>query len=774
MGKRTLLLLTAVCVAVVNLLHAQEPELTTARFDSLYKVTEQVRGVNPDSAITLATNLLISSQHTDDLQLTMQAELLLGYSYYSNNQFDKALQHLNKSLSVAQQLENNEFIALTLNRIGNTYQLQGLYAQAMHAYKEALTINQELNDRREIARTLVNIGTVNSMYGNYQRSIDNFLRALSIYQSLNDRDGIAWASLSTARLFKRLGLNEKALEYAESAFEHYKAVEQRTGNTTGVTLSLGELGNIYHQLGMLPKALEHIEMVLSINKKNHNVHGEAANRLTLGIINFEQGNYSQAESNLQQALALKRSVSDSIDMAVLYRYLGEISIQKGNWQQAQQMLSRSLDMAKEHKLLSETKDAYLSLFHLCQSTGKLQKAIDYYTDYTEIKDSINAGEISKLELQYEFEQKEKETELINQQKEAVQKAKLQRQQIITVFVLVALVLSLVLVIVIWRFYKAKQRINQVLVAQNHEITEQKHEIEAQKDEIERQRDIATKQRDQIAEQQKLITDSIRYASRIQTAVLPPKSVLEQAFPNNFLIFKPKNIVSGDFYWVGKLPDGRTLIAAADCTGHGVPGAFMSMLGITHLREIVSTWDGGSAGDLLNALRTHVIGSLNQNGTDNVSVDGMDMALVLINEAKTAVEFAGAYHSVFLCREATLPVDEAERSRAKAVLTSDKWNLLEFKGNRMPIGFHIMADKAFDTITFPLQKGDRLYLFSDGYADQFGGPTNAKLTLGSFRQLVLDIQPESLPAQHQLLNEHFEQFMGEQKQVDDILVMGIEF
>jgi serine phosphatase RsbU (regulator of sigma subunit) len=251
-------------------------------------------------------------------------------------------------------------------------------------------------------------------------------------------------------------------------------------------------------------------------------------------------------------------------------------------------------------------------------------------------------------------------------------------------------------------------------------------------------------------------------------------VLEQAFPNNFLIFKPKNIVSGDFYWVGKLPDGRTLIAAADCTGHGVPGAFMSMLGITHLREIVSTWDGGSAGDLLNALRTHVIGSLNQNGTDNVSVDGMDMALVLINEAKTAVEFAGAYHSVFLCRDAAFSVDEASRTRAKSVLSSDMWNLLEFKGNKMPIGFHIMADKAFDTITFPLQKGDRLYLFSDGYADQFGGPTNAKFTLGSFRRLVLDIQSEPIPAQQQLLNQHFEQFMGEQKQVDDILVMGIEF
>jgi len=281
--------------------------------------------------------------------------------------------------------------------------------------------------------------------------------------------------------------------------------------------------------------------------------------------------------------------------------------------------------------------------------------------------------------------------------------------------------------------------------------------------------LAERQRDQIADQQKQITDSIRYASRIQAAVLPRTNNLNNYLTEHFVYYQPKNIVSGDFFWTTQLADGRIAVAVADCTGHGVPGAFMSMLGITLIKELTATHCAESAGDLLFRLRQLVIASLNQTGVEGESHDGMDMSLVLIDKEKQELEYAGAYLPLLIARKSELGGFGLEQP----VESHNGFSIYEFKGNKMPIGYHVIGEKPFTNHKIGYHNGDIFYMFSDGYTDQFGGPSNLKYMLINFKRLLLDIQTLSLKEQIKIIEQNFEDFKGNQKQVDDILVMGFK-
>jgi ligand-binding sensor domain-containing protein/serine phosphatase RsbU (regulator of sigma subunit) len=283
------------------------------------------------------------------------------------------------------------------------------------------------------------------------------------------------------------------------------------------------------------------------------------------------------------------------------------------------------------------------------------------------------------------------------------------------------------------------------------VVERTAEIEVQKKEIEKQRDIATIQRDQIAQQKKEITDSIMYASRIQTAILPPEPWIEKLLPDHFILYKPRDIVSGDFYWMTQ-QDEKVFFAAADCTGHGVPGAFMSMLGIAFLNEILNKREAASANQVLNALKAHVIKSLHQTGKENESKDGMDISLCVIDLANKRVEFSGAYNSLILIR---------------------KGEMLEYKADRMPIGIYFKDQDSFTNHQIDYQEGDTLYMHSDGYPDQFGGENGRKFMMKQFKQLLLEIQGKTMAEQRNILDRTMLKWRGETDQIDDILVVGIK-
>ncbi len=283
-----------------------------------------------------------------------------------------------------------------------------------------------------------------------------------------------------------------------------------------------------------------------------------------------------------------------------------------------------------------------------------------------------------------------------------------------------------------------------------EIEDQKVEIEAQRDEITEQKQFVEEQRDQIIIQNKEITDSIVYAKRIQQAVLPGKLTLERTLPDHFILFKPRDIVSGDFYWVEE-KNGLIFVCVADCTGHGVPGAFMSMLGLTFLNEIVNKDGILKADEILNRLRVSIIDAVSHRGESEETRDGMDVALGVIDLKSRKFEFAGAYNPVIQVRDSLL---------------------VEIKGDKMPIGAHIGEDKSFTCQTVELKPGDMIYMFSDGYKDQFGGEKGGKYKAKPFKRLLTDICNKPVKDQGDLMETELKSWMGKHAQIDDILVMGI--
>ena len=288
-----------------------------------------------------------------------------------------------------------------------------------------------------------------------------------------------------------------------------------------------------------------------------------------------------------------------------------------------------------------------------------------------------------------------------------------------------------------RLKKEKIILEGIVRERTAEIMKQKEEIEAQ--------------RDKIAEQNKNITDSIEYAQRIQTAILPPGDYVRELLPQRFILFLPRDIVSGDFYWLTK-KHRRIISVAADCTGHGVPGGFMSMLGIAFLNEIVNkSPDNVTAADILNQLREQVIASLHQTGKTGEAQDGMDISLFILEWEKKKLEFAGANNPLIIIRDG---------------------EIIEIKGDKMPIGIHDRADMPFTNHTLDLENEDVIYTFSDGYQDQFGGPRGKKFMIKRFKHLLIDIHKNPMSEQKDILLAKLEEWQGTFERVDDIIVMGV--
>ncbi|MDX2432888.1 MAG: SpoIIE family protein phosphatase, partial [Bacteroides sp.] len=312
----------------------------------------------------------------------------------------------------------------------------------------------------------------------------------------------------------------------------------------------------------------------------------------------------------------------------------------------------------------------------------------------------------------------------------------------TPWFIILLVIAVLVLFYLYLKYRERQLIRDKRNLEKN-VKERTREIEDAKVEIETQRD-------QIVEQTKGITDSIQYASHIQHAVLPGKLTLQKYLPEHFILFKPRDIVSGDFYWVEQKND-RLIICAADCTGHGVPGAFMSMLGLTFLNEIVNKDEILKASEILDRLRSYIINAMSHK--DSQGMDGMDISLVVLDRGLNTMEYAGAYNPLILVRQG---------------------EVLEYKADKMPVGKHVVEVGPFTNQRIPLEKGDVFYLFSDGFPDQFGGEKGGKYKTRPFRLLLQRISKKPMEEQHRILENELNDWMKDVEQVDDILVMGIRY
>lgn len=278
-----------------------------------------------------------------------------------------------------------------------------------------------------------------------------------------------------------------------------------------------------------------------------------------------------------------------------------------------------------------------------------------------------------------------------------------------------------------------------------------------------------KQKDEIVHKNKEITDSIYYAKRIQDAIMPSNEYIKNMFTDSFVFFKPKDIVSGDFYWAN-LRDNNAILAAVDCTGHGVPGAFMSMMGNDYLNDIIVDSKINEPHEILNRMRAGIIKALKQRGESGESKDGMDMSLVNVDKSTLMLEYAGANNPIYIVRDKNQP------EIANSILFSgehDKKNLYEIKGNKFPVGIHMGTTlQPFSKHNIQLVKGDVFYMFSDGYADQFGGPSAKKLKYNQFKKFILESMFLTMEEQKIYLEQKLNDWQGELEQVDDVLVIGV--
>ncbi len=287
------------------------------------------------------------------------------------------------------------------------------------------------------------------------------------------------------------------------------------------------------------------------------------------------------------------------------------------------------------------------------------------------------------------------------------------------------------------------------LAENERSLERK--VQERTEEVVRQKEEIEQKNNELHTLYKQVTDSILYAKRIQDAILPPDNYIKSLLPQSFVLFKPKDIVSGDFYWFHK-KGNNVYFSAVDCTGHGVPGAFMSLLGHNILTDIVKNTNLTEPGEMLNRMRDDVVQTLNANRSQDQAMDGMDMNLCCVDFEKMELQYAAAYNSLYLVRNGELK---------------------EYPANKFPIGAFIGEKKDFDNHRIKIEKDDLIYLFSDGYADQFGGEKGKKFMVGNFRKLITQISASPIEQQKQQLEEALARWQGQHEQVDDILIIGVK-
>jgi len=610
-----------------------------------------------------------------------------GNGYYRKGNIDKALVSYLKALEIAKKL-NNKRQSEILNDIAVLYKSQGDYLKAIDYFQKNLEYNENNKDSLMIGRTLNNMANVYFSYGIYKKSLEYYLKGIEIFKKLGKENYVGFLLINVALTYKKLGDYKKALETLRQSQDLFIKLNFKPG----LAQANGEIGAFY----------------------------------------AEQGKYELALKYQEEALKLYETLGEKMLIAITYKQIGEIYQKAGSYITALSYFQKSVTIFKELNAKKELLDSYENIATIHSLLGNYKLAYDYFKIYSNLKDSVLGEDylrqMQEFEAKYESEKKENEIKL--QKAELAKKeSEAKRKNIFMIAIAMIALMVIGFSVIIFKQYSEKKKANILLAEQNDQIK---------------------KQRDQIFQQKKEITDSIHYASRIQRAVLSSPKPLEENGIQYFILYKPRDIVSGDFYWINQ-KNNKILVAAADCTGHGVPGAFMSMLGMALLNEIITKGEVESAAQVLNELRSLVIKSLHQSGAAEETKDGMDMALCMIDDNLSKVQFAGAFYPLYLIRDN---------------------EIIEGAADRMPVGYHDRLITDFTNSEFTLQKNDIMYIFSDGYVDQFGGENGKKFMAKRFKQLLIDIHNEPMEKQKEILDTTITEWRGELDQVDDILVIGL--
>lgn len=629
---------------------------------------------------------------------------VLATNYMRKGEFDTGLYYNDLALQLAKKLDFKKGFSGVYGNTAFFCQTRADYAKALEYYFKALNIDEAINNVNGVARNTGGIGNIYWLKGDYKKSLEYYEKALRLADSLGNKSIASVQLANIGNIYFKNADFKKAREYYSKALD----IGEKLGDMRLIANMFGNIGGTYSEMGNNKMAMVFCFKALELSKKNGNKYGIISHHLAVGQIYTLQKEYKNAYDHFLQARTLADSINAKNDLHDLYESLGTLY----------EKSTVSLPDSSGRKILNPEQ-------------MRLQ-AIAYYKRAVEIRNTLLNEETKKQmvqkEMSYEFEKKEAVAKAEQEKKDLVILADKKRQNFIIILVSSLLLIVFLFTLFIFRSLRITRR--------------QKHRIEISSNETQKQKKI-------IEEKNRSITDSIRYAKRIQQALLREEEHVSMHLPEHFILFLPKDIVSGDFYW-GTEKGDYWYFVVADCTGHGVPGAIMSMLGISFLNDIILSEVLLSPNEILNRLRDRVIKELRQTDETIENKDGMDISLCRLNIKTLDLQWAGANNSLYLIRNG---------------------NQEKIKPDKQPIGYH-PESRPFTNHEIKLQHGDSIYIYSDGYADQFGGPQEKKLGFKKMENLFIIHNHKPMKEQKTIMNKRFMEWKGEFDQTDDVCVLGV--
>ncbi len=681
----------------------------TVKVNLLIQICDSLYRTKPDETIKYATSAQKLSRKLKFRKGEAYADKCIALGYYIQAEYVKANDYSQQALQIFTEINDKVGQSNMLSNLGAIYVNKGMKAKALEFYLQSLSLAEDIGDTMRILTAQINVGMI---YAEKDVTADKakeyYEKALSLGKKINYYDAIGTASVNLGELYFFKKDYDTALVYFESSLEAFRKI-----NSGNIPYTLVYIGKVYAMRKEYSNAIKYQEEGLHVSEK--------------------------ANSNFEIAQAI-------IALANTYNLEGKVDSALILFKQAEQIASQ-IGARNEREI------TYKELAAIYALKKNYKNAFQYQIMASNLKDTINLlssqKEINNLQTSFEVASAQKEIEILKRDAR-LREAKSKLQWVVIFFLFLGVVSISFFLRMLYKANVQKKKANAELNEANGNLTTAL--------------DTVSEQKMQIEMAHKVITGGINYARYIQKSVLPKAQQLAACLGDHFVIFKPKEIVSGDFYWVYEKGE-KIIVVAADCTGHGVPGAFMSMLGITLLNEIVKKDSVTNPGAILDRLRLEVIDSLKQNGDRGEAKDGMDICLCCIDYGNMKLQYAGAVNPLYLVRE----------SRYKAVgevhgeSTEDKL-LIEIKGDPMPIGINDeMQNFSFHEID--ICKGDTYYISSDGFHDQFGGPKRKRFSYRRFREELVSTWSENMCDQKIRLEKAIIDWRGDNEQTDDILLIG---
>lgn len=609
----------------------------------------------------------------------------------------------------------------------NQARIKGDLKLAKSFVQDARTYAEDLNWGRGMAEAYTNMGYINLYESDFEAAMENSVEGLRIAEKCNDLENQGFANMLIGFIYFNLGDTNQVLPYYFKSLE----IRKQLGNDYDIGFSYSYLGNFYMSTEQYDSALYYHQQALEYRLKTTDVRSIADSYLLIGSTLLKEKEHESAMEYFQQALLKYAQIGDKKRLAETYRNFAEVYLAQNQIADAENFLMQANQLAKETGSWDNLILISDELSQVKYLEGNYQEAYDYlrYHVNTVKKTSGESKyrDIVKNILEYKNEKEKKIKQLEYEQDK-------EQRNLIVIAVSGLLILVIGFLIFIFNRLKVTKKQKEIIAFRKHQIDKAYSELGSKNKEI---------------------LDSINYAKRIQSAILPSDELIRSVFNEVFVLYLPKDIVAGDFYWLEQRDD-KVMFAVADCTGHGVPGAMVSVVCNNSLNRSVHEYGLTRPDEILNKTRELVVNEFAKS-KERSMMDGMDIGLCSLKGDTVSgfqLEFAGAYNPLWIVRNETNEIEE-------------------YKGDKQPIG-KMENTQPFKNHSLMLNSGDTLYLLSDGYADQFGGANGKKLKSSNLKKLISSIQSKPMIDQQRYLHEYFLEWQGDLEQVDDVCIVGIRF